>query len=292
MVPLRKSLDSGCLTDVSGCNISSMSGPLIDPVSTLATAKTLAELLPPEGRMELMRHLMSLATPQCKARFMAEMPPTNAGMGAPIAATSISPVLPPEIAASGPEVVEKILRSWHLELDGMVSLTVPAGIGDMDALRSLNHCFRSRHQDSVRDAVSAGDFDWYSRTASVALRDVSQPRIVRVLPIVPGTRGLSRDPQANLLSSEGLRFAEPIEQALVAAAFACKTDGRDVFQDLWARGSLAGHALTVSRITGTRVCTSYDDGAYSNVAASGALNADSQRISPTAQAALESGAGV
>ena len=209
-----------------------MSGSAIDPVTTLATAKTLADLLPPEGRMELMRHLMSRATPQCMARFMAEMPPTNAGVGVPHLATSAPPAPPPQIAASGPEIVEKILRSWHLELDGLVSLTIPAGIGDMDALRSLNHCFRTRHHDPVRDAVSAGDFDWYSRTASVAHRDVSQPRIVRVLPIVPGTRGLSRDQQANFLSSEGLRFAEPIEQALVAAAFACKTDGRDVFQDL------------------------------------------------------------
>lgn len=269
-----------------------MSGSAIDPVSTLATAKSLADLLPPEGRMELMRHLMSRATPQCMARFMAEMPGMNAGRGSAIPATSAPPAPPPEIASSGPEVVEKILRSWRLELDGVISLTIPAGVGDMDALRSLNHCFRTRHHDPARDAVSVGDFDWYSRTAAVSQREVSQPRVVRVLPIVPGTRGLTRDEQANLLGSEGLRFAEPIEQALVAAAFACKTDGRDVFQDLWARGSLAGHALTVSRITGTRVCTSYDDGAYSNVAASGALNPDGQRISPAAQAILDPGAGV
>ena len=269
-----------------------MSGSSIDPVTTLATAKTLADLLPPEARMELMRHLMSRATPQCMARFMAEMRPTIAGMGSAQLATSAPPALPPAITSVGPEVVEKILRSWHLELDGMVSLTIPAGVADMDALRSLNHCFRARHHDPVRDAVSAGDFNCCSRAASVSQRDLSQPRVVRVLPIVPGTRGLSLDEQVNLLSSEGLRFAEPIEQALVAAAFACKTDGRDVFQDLWARGSLAGHALTVSQITSTRVCTSYDDGAYSNVAASGALNPDGHRISPAAQAALDPRAGV
>lgn len=265
-----------------------MSGSVIDSVATLTTAKTLADLLPAEGRMELMRHLMSRATPQCMARFMAEMPSMSAGMGTASPATSA----PPANAVSGPEVVEQILRSWHPDPDGLVSLTVPAGVGDLEALRSLNHCFRSRHHEPARDAVSAGDFEWYSRTASVAQRDVSQPRVVRVLPIVPGTRGLSRDEQMNHLRSEGLRFAEPIEQALVAAAFACKSEGRDVFQDLWARGSLPGHALTVSRITGTRVCSSYDDGAYSNVAACGALNADGQRISPAAQAALDPGAGV
>ena len=261
-------------------------------MTTLATARTLADLLPPEARMELMRHLMSRATPQCMARFMAEIRPTIAGMGSVQLATSAPPALPPAITSVGPEVVEKILRSWHLELDGMVSLTIPAGLADMDALRSLNHCFRARHHDPVRDAVSAGDFNCCSRAASVSQRDLSQPRVVRVLPIVPGTRGLSRDEQVNLLSSEGLRFAQPIEQALVAAAFACKTDGRDVFQALWARGSLAGHALTVSQITSTRVCTSYDDGAYSNVAASGALNPDGHRISPAAQAALDPRAGV
>jgi len=40
-----------------------MSGTAIDPVATLATAKTLADLLPPEDRMELMRHLVARATP-------------------------------------------------------------------------------------------------------------------------------------------------------------------------------------------------------------------------------------
>lgn len=264
----------------------------MDPVSTLITAKALSDMLPPEGRMELMRHLMSRATPQCMARFMAMMPAMSPGAGTAVPPTSAPPTVPLDIAASGPEVVEKVLRSWHLDADGLISLTIPAGVGDLDALRSLNHCFRTRHHDPARDAVSVGDFDWYSRTASVAQREVSRPRVIRVLPIVPGSRGLARDEQANLLRSEGLRFAEPIEQALVAAAFACKSEGRDVFQDLWARGSLAGHALTVSRITGTRVCTSYDDGAYSNVAASGALNPDGHRISPAAQAALDPGAGV
>ncbi|MFM7803108.1 MAG: hypothetical protein ACKPGK_01245 [Verrucomicrobiota bacterium] len=165
-------------------------------------------------------------------------------------------------------------------------------MGDLDALQSLNQAFRSRYPEMGRDAVSSGDFDGYSRTASVAQRDLSRPRVVRELPIVPGSRGLPREQQVDLLRSAGLRFAEPIEQALVAAAFACKSDGRDVFQDFWARGSMPGHALTVSRITGTRVCTSYDDGPYSNVAACGALDADGHRISPASGAALDSGAGV
>ena len=67
---------------------------------------------------------------------------------------------------------------------------------------------------------------------------------------------------------------------------------QDAFNDLWARGTVSGHALTVSKITGTRVCTSYDDGAYSNVAASGALNMDGERISPEAEAVMDPGAGV
>jgi hypothetical protein len=272
-----------------------MSGTAIDPVATLATAKTLADLLPPEGRMELMRHLMARATPQCMARFMAEMPAMLAKMGAALPAAS-APSVPAApsvtLAGSGPEVAAEILASWHPDPEGLVTLTVPAGVGDLDALRSLNQAFRSRHSELGRDAVSSGDFDWYSRTASVAQRDVSRPRVVRLLPIVPGSRSLSREQQGDLLRSGGLRFAEPIEQALAAAAFACKSDGRDVFQDFWARGSLPGHAMTVSRITGTRVCTSYDDGPYSNVAACGALDADGHRISPVSGAVLDSGAGV
>ena len=269
-----------------------MSGSAIDPVATLATAKTLADLLPAEGRMELMRHLMSRATPQCMARFMAEMPAMTAKLGVALPATSAPPARSVTLAGSGPEVAAEILASWHPDPEGMVVLTVPAGVGDLEALRSLNQAFRSRHPELGRDAVSSGDFDWYSRTASVAQRDVSRPRVVRLLPIVPGSRSLSREQQGDLLRSGGLRFAEPIEQALAAAAFACKSDGRDVFQDFWARGSLPGHAMTVSRITGTRVCTSYDDGPYSNVAACAALDAAGHRMTAADGAALDSGAGV
>ena len=74
-----------------------MSGSVIDSVATLTTAKTLADLLPAEGRMELMRHLMSRATPQCMARFMAEMPSMSAGMSTASPATSApiaQPLLP------------------------------------------------------------------------------------------------------------------------------------------------------------------------------------------------------
>lgn len=188
-----------------------MSGTAIDPVATLATGKTLADLLPPEGRMELMRHLMARATPQCMARFMAEMPAMLAKMGAALPAPSVPAAPSVTLAVPGPEVAAEILASWHPDPEGLVTLTVPAGVGDLDALRSLNQAFRSRHSEMGRDAVSSGDFDGYSRTASVAQRDLSRPRVVRVLPIVPGSRGLPREQQVDLLRSAGLRFAEPIE---------------------------------------------------------------------------------
>jgi len=255
-----------------------MSAVAIDPLATLTTAKTLADLLPPEGRMELMRHLMSRATPQCMERFMAEMPAMMAKMGTAMTSIPAAPAAPVSPAGSarvdesGPGVATAILDSWLQDPEGFVSLTVPAGIADLSALRSLNLAFRSRHPEMSRDAISSGDYDWYSRTVSVTQRDVSRPRVVRVQPVVPGTRGLAREAQDGVLQAARLRFAEPIEQALVAAAFACKFEGRDVFQDFWARGSMPGHTLTVSRITGTRVCTSYDDGPYSNIAACGAIS--------------------
>lgn len=90
-----------------------MSGSAIEPVATLATAKTLADLLPPEGRMELMRHLMSRATPQCMARFMAEMPAMTAKLGVALPATSAPPARSVTLAGSGPEVAAEILASWH-----------------------------------------------------------------------------------------------------------------------------------------------------------------------------------
>jgi hypothetical protein len=61
--------------------------------------------------------------------------------------------------------------------------------------------------------------------------------------VVPGTTGKNLHDQAEVLEQKGLTFPHPIEQALAAAAYACKQSGEDLFQDLVVRCSVPWVAL-------------------------------------------------
>ena len=97
------------------------------------------------------------------------------------------------------------------------------------------------------------------------------PRIIRLIGVVPDTTSKTRDQQAEVLQQKGLTFPHPIEQALAAAAYACKRSGEDLFNDLFVRGSVPGFALCTGQDGGVGVLRFSDDyaGAHISVAASG-----------------------
>ena len=68
---------------------------------------------------------------------------------------------------------------------------------------------------------------------------------------------------------KGLVFSHPIDQALAAAAFACKRGGKDLFENKWVRGSVPGFALGTDPDHGVRVFGYRDDDDHHDVAASG-----------------------
>jgi hypothetical protein len=72
-----------------------------------------------------------------------------------------------------------------------------------------------------------------------------------------------------VLTQKGLVFSHPIDQALAAAAFACKQGGKDLFGDKIVRGSVPGFALGTDQGDGVGVAGYNVDDGRSIVAASG-----------------------
>jgi hypothetical protein len=159
---------------------------------------------------------------------------------------------------------------------GVSTFTVPAGVTDVAAMKALNEYFRKNHSEFDRDAVDAGNLDWYENLPQrypehCQERDYSQARQITITGVVKGTKGQTCTTQGSVLEGESLVFSDPRDQALAAAIHACKHKRADLFQDVWVRGSVPGFALYTDRNNGVVVsrCDGGDDVGTYVVAASG-----------------------
>jgi hypothetical protein len=89
---------------------------------------------------------------------------------------------------------------------------------------------------------------------------------------------MTADKQAEVLQGQGLIFPHPIEQALAAAAFACKNNGENLFNDLIVRGSVPGFALETYPGRGVVVSSYRGDDDRISVAASGSPSPELKRL--------------
>jgi hypothetical protein len=87
--------------------------------------------------------------------------------------------------------------------------------------------------------------------------------------VVPSTRTLTREQQAEALSKKGLTFPHPINQALAAAAYACMCGGADLFESVYVRGSVPGFSLFTNKFNGVLVSKSHGFDGHVLYAASG-----------------------
>jgi hypothetical protein len=164
---------------------------------------------------------------------------------------------------------ERILESFCVDDKGFVNLVIPPDISDQDAMHALNSKFRELFPDKKRAAIweehierilSCGD--GYSTTRSGR-------REIKVIGVVDGTVRKNRENQGKVLTQKGLVFSHPIDQALAAAAFACRQQGDDLFEGNYVRGSVPGFALGSYQSLGVRVRRFNDEDDISVVAASG-----------------------
>jgi hypothetical protein len=182
------------------------------------------------------------------------------------------------------QIAKDMVESYAFDKKtGVSTFTVPAGVTDVEAMKVLNEYFRKNHSTFNRDAVYAGDLDWYENLpkkfpAHCEQRDYLQARQITITGVVKGTKGQNRFTEGSVLEGESLVFSDPRDQALAAAIHACKHNGADLFQDLWVRGSVPGFALGTYQ--GFGVCVrGFDDvdgRDFSHVAASGSPSPESK----------------
>jgi len=136
-------------------------------------------------------------------------------------------------------------------------------------MHALNARFREMFPDKERAAIYEPDIEQILDAGGGCGRISRAPRIIRLIGVVPDTTNKTRDQQAEVLQKKGLTFPHPIEQALAAAAYACKRSGEDLFNDLFVRGSVPGFALFTFQNGGVYVAGCYGARGGHNVAASG-----------------------
>ena len=173
---------------------------------------------------------------------------------------------------------DRILESFSIDTENFLSLVIPPGISDEEAMRALNARFRELFPDAERAAIYEDDLDAILNAGDGSGRRAREPRVIKLIAVVPGTTNMTRDQQAKVLQQKGLKFPHPIEQALAAAAFACKNNGEDLFNDLIGRGSVPGFALNANRLYGVYVVRSDDDRDVIIVAASGSPSPELKRL--------------
>jgi hypothetical protein len=151
------------------------------------------------------------------------------------------------------KIARSILDSLVITKGGYVALTIPAQTSDLEALIALNAYFRTLHPAFKRDAIYTGDLEWYGALESVTQRDTTMPRRISIQTLVPSTQGKTYKQQERVLELRRLEPADPLEQALVAAAYACANKGKDIFQGKWVRGAIEGIVIAAPASDGITV---------------------------------------
>jgi hypothetical protein len=170
-------------------------------------------------------------------------------------------------------VVDKGPKARALSVFGVkpmetICLTIPADISDQDAIHALNNEFRELFPDKQRPAV----YEPYIETITHGTTRRSDSREIRLVAVVDGTAGESRQVQGEVLKQKGLIFSHPIDQALAAAAYACKRKGEDLFRGKVARCSVPKLTLGTDFTVGVRIVWYGEELGAPGLAASGSFS--------------------
>jgi hypothetical protein len=171
---------------------------------------------------------------------------------------------------------ERILESFCVDDKGFVNLVIPPDISDQDAMHALNSKFRELFPDKKRAAIWEDAIEAILGCGGASSTTRSGRREIKVIGVVDGTERKNREDQGKVLLEKGLVFSHPIDQALAAAAYACKQEGEDLFKVKDVRSSVPGFALFTNLFYGVYVNWCFDG--YGNVAASGSPSPDKKII--------------
>lgn len=164
---------------------------------------------------------------------------------------------------------DRILESFSKDGKGFVSLVIPMDVSDEEAMHALNFRFRESFPEKMRRfAIREAAIDEILNAGGENEERGQRERRITIMAVVPGTTNMTREQQKMALEADGFSLSHPIEQALAAAAYACKHDGKDLFHNRTVRGSVPRFALDCAQSLGVRVNPCFDSSARVDVAAS------------------------
>lgn len=138
------------------------------------------------------------------------------------------------------ECAHEVLKEFTVDAKGVVRLTVPAGILDIEALYGLDIYLRTHFPELRRGVLQPSPGVFREAEKVEGYRNPFLPRLVRVMPVVAETVGVEIERHRSLLEQALMRPTTLIEQALVAAAYSCATGGKDPFNGHAVTGGLSG----------------------------------------------------
>lgn len=147
----------------------------------------------------------------------------------------------------------KIMSIFGRKSAQTVRLIIPQDISDEDAMHALNARFKEMFPKKERAAIHESDIEEILKVDNGSGRRTSGPRTITLIGAVPGTEHLSRGAQYEVLQEKGLTFAHPVEQALAAAAYACRYNGEDLFKGFSVRCCLVRVMVETDRSLGIRM---------------------------------------
>jgi hypothetical protein len=173
---------------------------------------------------------------------------------------------------------EVLVPSFFARSTPYVSLTIPAGVQELDAVEALEINFKTYCRGVATSPFLATALELAASCKQPVQRDdLSRPRTIRIYPVVRGTLDQTQQDQELLLVQKDCVLPEQIEQLIAAAAYTCKTRGKNMFAGLAVRGKYAGIALHARELAETEFISGYESTRYYDHERSDKLAASGKR---------------
>jgi hypothetical protein len=98
-------------------------------------------------------------------------------------------------------------------------------------------------------SISSDTVEWLRKHHSEQARETSIDRLIRIVPVMPGSQGLTFEQQEALVKDYSMRLAEPLEQCIAALVYFAYTSRSDLFHGHRVRGAAPDMAVRVGPLS-------------------------------------------
>lgn len=154
---------------------------------------------------------------------------------------------------------DRIRRGWFFEDlslgTGAASLrvkalnvTIPGGTSDLQAIDALRFAVEKEISPYVQ-SISSDTVEWLRKNHSAQERETAVDRLIRIVPVIPGSQELTFEQQQALVHAHSMRLAEPLEQCIAALVYFAYSNRSDLFHGHRVRGSTPDMAVRVGPLS-------------------------------------------